>query len=59
MQTGAHQTIVETVQYIKAQPGGLSGLYTGFGVTILREIPFALIQFPIYERLKVICASHS
>lgn len=29
------------------------GLYSGFGITLMREIPFALIQFPLYESLKV------
>lgn len=29
------------------------GLYRGFGMTLFREIPFAMIQFPLYERLKV------
>ncbi|KAL3902761.1 MAG: hypothetical protein SGARI_005684 [Bacillariaceae sp.] len=28
------------------------GLYRGYGITLFREIPFAMIQFPIYERLK-------
>lgn len=28
------------------------GFYTGYGVTIMREIPFAFIQFPLYEFLK-------
>ncbi|XP_018326502.1 S-adenosylmethionine mitochondrial carrier protein homolog [Agrilus planipennis] len=28
------------------------GLYRGFGSTIVREIPFSLIQFPILEHLK-------
>jgi len=31
---------------------GLSGFYRGFGVTIMREIPFAVIQFPIWEYCK-------
>lgn len=30
------------------------GLYRGYGITLFREVPFAIIQFPIYERLKVI-----
>ena len=25
------------------------GLYSGYGITLMREIPFALIQFPLYE----------
>ena len=31
----------------------LGGLYRGYGVTLMREVPFAFIQFPIYERLKM------
>ena len=32
------------------------GLYRGYGITLFREIPFAVIQFPLYERLKLYCA---
>lgn len=28
------------------------GLYRGYWITLMREIPFAMIQFPIYEFLK-------
>jgi solute carrier family 25 S-adenosylmethionine transporter 26 len=28
------------------------GLYRGFGITLLREIPFTMIQFPLYEAMK-------
>ncbi|KAL0063682.1 S-adenosylmethionine transporter [Marasmius tenuissimus] len=31
---------------------GFSGLYRGFGITVMREIPFTSIQFPLYEFLK-------
>ncbi|WFD40886.1 S-adenosylmethionine transporter [Malassezia japonica] len=31
---------------------GIAGLYRGFGGTILREIPFTCIQFPLYEFIK-------
>ena len=54
LQTGAHSTITDTIQSIKkSHKHGLFGLYTGFGITILREIPFSLIQFPLYEFMKV------
>ncbi|EMD31375.1 hypothetical protein CERSUDRAFT_119766 [Gelatoporia subvermispora B] len=32
---------------------GIRGFYRGFGSTIMREIPFTSLQFPLYEMLKV------
>lgn len=32
--------------------GVIRGLYRGWGTTIVREIPFTIIQFPLYEWLK-------
>lgn len=32
---------------------GLGGMYRGYISTILRELPFSLIQYPIWESLKV------
>ena len=32
--------------------GIVAGLYRGFGTTLLREIPFSLIQFPLWEFFK-------
>ena len=32
---------------------GILGFYSGFGITIMREIPFSLVQFPLYEYMKV------
>ncbi|KAF5311574.1 hypothetical protein D9611_009522 [Ephemerocybe angulata] len=32
---------------------GWRGFYRGFGITVMREIPFTSIQFPLYELLKV------
>lgn len=29
------------------------GLYRGFGTTIMREVPFSLIQFPLWEYFKL------
>lgn len=31
---------------------GLAGLYRGYGITIAREIPFSLIQFPLWEAMR-------
>ncbi|KAI0005139.1 S-adenosylmethionine transporter [Russula compacta] len=32
--------------------GGLKGFYRGFGTTVIREIPFTSLQFPMYELFK-------
>uniref|UniRef100_A0A7S2E6B2 S-adenosylmethionine transporter n=1 Tax=Ditylum brightwellii TaxID=49249 RepID=A0A7S2E6B2_9STRA len=56
MQTNAvgASTLSQTVATVRAESSGVfGGLYRGYGITLLREIPFALIQFPIYERAKV------
>ncbi|GAA5967597.1 hypothetical protein JCM3765_002299 [Sporobolomyces pararoseus] len=37
---------------------GLRGFYQGFGSTVAREIPFTCLQFPLYERLKLLLAQH-
>lgn len=37
---------------------GLSGFYTGFGITLMREIPFSLIQFPLYEYTKSVISRY-
>ncbi|GAA5935008.1 uncharacterized protein JCM15063_003126 [Sporobolomyces koalae] len=37
---------------------GLRGFYRGFGSTVAREIPFTCLQFPLYERLKLVLAQH-
>ena len=31
---------------------GLAGFYRGYLTTVAREIPFSLIQFPLWEELK-------
>jgi len=32
---------------------GVLGLYRGYGTTVMREIPFTSLQFPLYEFLKI------
>jgi len=53
MQTSTN-TLSDTVRTVMNEPGGsiTGGLYRGYGITLLREIPFAMIQFPLYEKLK-------
>ncbi|KAG8791081.1 S-adenosylmethionine transporter [Ceratobasidium sp. 428] len=36
-----------------ARAEGIRGLYRGFGSTIMREIPFTSLQFPMYEFFKI------
>ncbi|XP_039096006.1 S-adenosylmethionine mitochondrial carrier protein isoform X3 [Hyaena hyaena] len=33
---------------------GIQGLYRGYTSTVLREIPFSLVQFPLWESLKAL-----
>ena len=61
MQTNAagSSTVYSTIQMVLSEHSSqksinpLGGLYRGFGITLSREIPFAFIQFPIYEYAKV------
>jgi solute carrier family 25 S-adenosylmethionine transporter 26 len=59
MQTAkTHHGLVETIRMVLQERQGdflaplTGGLYRGFGMTLFREIPFAMIQFPLYERSK-------
>ena len=51
MQVGQFTTLPAAVRGV-ALEGGVSAFYSGLGVSIAREIPFAFIQFPVYEALK-------
>uniref|UniRef100_A0A7R9WMN4 S-adenosylmethionine transporter n=1 Tax=Craspedostauros australis TaxID=1486917 RepID=A0A7R9WMN4_9STRA len=58
MQTSGTPLVGTFQQVLKEKHGSplaaiTGGLYRGYGVTIMREIPFAMIQFPMYERFKV------
>lgn len=52
MQAGMHASVQSTMDSI-VKTSGYSGFYTGYLTTVMREVPFALIQFPLYEQLKV------
>lgn len=49
--TGAPASIACNIRAVRS--AGLIGLFNGFGATICREVPFALIQMPLFERLKL------
>lgn len=51
MQAGLYKTTGETIRAVM-NAGVVNGLYKGYVTTAMRDVPFSLIQFPIYERLK-------
>ena len=57
MQTGRYQKFTFALQDIYARYG-IRGFYAGYGTTVAREIPFSFIQFPIWERLKILYSKH-
>lgn len=42
----------------KSGEGVFRGLYRGWNTTIMREIPFTVIQFPLYEKLKQVWSAY-
>lgn len=51
LQTGQYNSLSEAASKISSSEG-IAGFYRGYFTTVSREIPFALIQFPLWERLK-------
>lgn len=53
MQAGVagYASVTSAVSSVLRQQG-IGGFYAGFGITLMRELPFAFIQFPLYEALK-------
>ncbi|KAG6376904.1 mitochondrial carrier domain-containing protein [Boletus reticuloceps] len=54
MQTSSYGSAATSLATAKMvlKHDGIKGLYRGFGITIMREIPFTSLQFPLYEFLK-------
>ena len=50
-QAGLFHTTQAAVNHIVSSQG-MRGFYVGYMSTIMREIPFSLIQFPLYEAMK-------
>lgn len=48
MQVGQYPDLLAAVRGIAAE-GGAAAFYSGLPMSIAREIPFAFIQFPVYE----------
>lgn len=46
-------TSLQVLHQAFKQEGLINGVYRGFGTTIMREVPFSFIQFPLWEFLKV------
>lgn len=63
MQTTSHANLTSTVRMVLKESNGplnsvFGGLYRGFGITLFREVPFSMIQFPLYEQMKVQLATY-
>ncbi|CAG8605459.1 3160_t:CDS:2 [Ambispora leptoticha] len=58
MQTKQYHRTLSAIRSI-IQYEGILGLYRGYLITISREIPFACLQFPLYEFLKRFVAKHT
>ena len=50
-QANSRQTSWEVLRST-VREGGLRGLYRGYAATVSREIPFSLVQYPLWEYLK-------
>lgn len=58
---GQRATSWANFQYLlqnKSGEGVMRGLYRGWSTTIMREIPFTVIQFPLYEQFKKMWSSY-
>jgi len=51
LQAGLSTSFSSTISNVISSDG-FWGFYRGFGITIFREVPFSLLQFPMYEILK-------
>lgn len=57
-QAQPHLTTMSVFKHL-LRTEGLKGFYRSYLTTVLREIPFGTIQFPLWEHLKTKCANNS
>eukprot|EP00035_Acanthoeca_spectabilis_P019723 m.429434 g.429434 ORF g.429434 m.429434 type:complete len:276 (-) comp17004_c0_seq1:1097-1924(-) len=50
-QAGVYPTLKTALRGVYSTRG-IGGFYVGYGTTLAREIPFSLIQFPLWEAMK-------
>jgi len=55
-QTGRDESLHGALQAVW-RAGGARSLYKGFAATVALDVPFALVQFPLFESLKVAFAN--
>lgn len=58
LQTGQYNNFNHAIISIYKQQK-IKGFYVGYLTTVSREIPFSFIQFPIWERLKILWCQHN
>jgi len=51
MQAGQFATMSDALNGIRRLDGA-SGFFKGFSTTVMRDVPFSFLQFPLYEALK-------
>jgi solute carrier family 25 S-adenosylmethionine transporter 26 len=51
MQVGKYKSLSQAIRETYSR-FGIGGFYLGYGTTVMRDVPFGFIQFPIYEAFK-------
>ena len=57
-QAGQHASSAQALTAILTGPRVFRNLYRGWGVTVMREVPFTVVQFPLWEAMKRWRADH-
>ncbi len=56
LQSGAASSLSDAIRTLSSPAtvagAAPAGFYRGFGMTVMRDVPFAMMQFPLYEFLK-------